>query len=244
MTDTTDKMNHGLGEDISSTIDEYLNLNYINPSPDPDKRANKPKQRETDLKELRKGLEGVINAIGGKGAHERPTALNIIDRLVEEAYQRDSVYRGVTLPSKEAKKEREMRISDYLRGAGVTQEDIAKAIVNLNGPIDLEALQPENPLRRLVDYIITQQHTEQKRFSYIQQRLAELDATKSSEIAVQFNKKAGMNLDPRYAKVNDILQAYGLKLQGRNADYEANDPTKLYNKGAAAGASVAHAGGH
>ena len=226
MTDTepklVDKFNHGLDQEVDALVHEYANLHEV--GLDTNHRVNVLGQRDEETTSTRRSLEGIL----GTGTRDRHKAINLMEALITRAYELDKNQHEKSLQKDPFKKRKE--ITDYLTPTGVTYETLVKAIANLNGPVDLDKLPDDNPLKRVINYIVTKSHDGQARVQFLQQTLVDIGDAKAPAVAEAFNKYAPLNLDPRYAKPQDSFQAYGQYVQGQIAQYNATDPSKVHNK--------------
>lgn len=222
-------MDGGTDKQIVGYINELNSLNYINPSPDPKERKNLPDDRNNKLHDKISGLEAVIKAkAGGTDAliSNKSSVDNIAEALVAEATK---------LPdAKENPKDREQKVQNFYREAGVDYGQLLRSTVGLKGGVKISDLPENHPLRMLVDYVAVKKITDEDRVRFLQRQVVSLGTAKPSSVAEALNKVAGTNLDPRYATPQESLTAYGAKLQAKQADYRANDPNVVYNRKKAA----------
>lgn len=223
-----DKLNGATDAQIESYVTELDKLNYINPSPDPEKRKNLPDERNTQVDKAQVGLAEIISrTVGGdtKIIADRGSVDKIAYALIEEVRK---------LP--DAKKDSvgsEQAYQDFLSQAGVDYTALVRRTVGLMGGVKIDQLADDHPLRILVNYIAGKKVKPEERARFYQQQILRVGALKAPAVAESVNKVAGTNLDARVATPQESLAAYSAKLQARAAEYRANDPNVVYNKKAA-----------
>lgn len=242
------KLDGKIIKEIDDLASEYVtDFHKIVDSPDPRQRVNVPKEMGDEVSALTKGLEGIIYSNGGKSVRDGMSARKIINRLIERAYELDPLYTranqklsgddriklsgdGTDDDTSAKKKARKQEISEYLRKAGVDELQILKEMINTGDVTNIDKLPDNHPLRNLVTYIIHQSYEKQRRKDFIEQKLQSFGDMYGPVVTEAMNKYGGTRLDPRFAKVPEALKAFQLLVQARLAEYEAKDPTKVYNK--------------
>lgn len=216
------KFNGGTSANINALVEEYIGLHQV----DPQQGTNKVTPRENAVAEGRKDLEGIVNKGIIHQNASKPEADTIIEQLVSKAYAVD----GKHLPEGTKKQE---EIFDYLRKAGVDYTQLITQIINTKKPVSYDTLPEGHPLKTLIRYISGQMNPEQRRILNIQQILASLGnvAPNAAAMAEAFNKytKGETRFDSKFAKPEDMLQAYGQIVSGNVAKYDATDPAKVHN---------------
>jgi len=219
------KFNGAVLGEIDKLVQEYVGYHKIEDSADPTKRVNLVNKRNDEIGKIRQGLEGIISSSLGDKIHpDKTTADKIVEGLIAKGYEADKL----KLP--EDAKQKEEAISKYLANAGVDYTQLVKAIINTRRPISINELPEDHPLRRLVTYIQSQSHEQQRRIQYITQRLVSLGDVHAPAVAEAFNKDGGTRLDSKFAKPQEAVQIYGQLVQAKLAEYAAKDPNTVYNK--------------
>ncbi len=211
--------------EIDSLVQEYVGYHRIEDSLDPTKRVNLVNKRNDELSKIRQGLEGIISSTLGDNTHsDKATADKIVELLVAKGYEADKL----KLP--DDPKQKEEAVSKYLTLAGVENTQLVKAIINTRRPTSINELPDDHPLRRLITYIQSQSHEQQRRIQYATQRLVSLGDVQAPAVAEAFNKHGGTRLDSRFAKPQEAIQIYGQLVEARLREYAARDPNTVYNK--------------